>query len=231
MTPSNTPRPPRARAVVFDLYGTLLDVTRAVDPARAVLGARADRLGELWRRKQLELSWLRSLMRAHRDFAAITEDALGWAMATVGVEDAALARALRDAFERLPAFPDAAATLDALRAAGLHLAVLSNGTPAMLETSLATAGLRDRFDLVLSVEPAGIFKPAPEVYRLATAALERPAAEIAFVSANAWDAHGAAWNGFLAIRVDRTGQPEDPLPGAPAHRIASLAELPRILGA
>lgn len=231
MTASNTPRPERVHAAVFDVYGTLLDVTRAVAPARAALGERADRLGELWRRKQLELSWLRSLMRAHRDFAAITEDALGWAMAAIGVEDAALARSLLDAFERLPAFPDAAATLDVLRAAGLRLAVLSNGTPAMLESSLRAAGLRDRFDLVLSVEPAGIFKPAPEVYRLATAALERPAGEIAFVSANAWDAHAAAWNGFLAIRVDRTGQPEDPLPGVPAHRIAALAELPRILGA
>jgi 2-haloacid dehalogenase len=229
MTPSNAARPHPVRAAVFDVYGTLLDVAEAVAPARAVLGERADRLGELWRRKQLELSWLRSLMRAHRDFAGITEDALGWAMAVVGVEDAALTRALLDAFARLPAFPDAAATLDALRAAGLRLAVLSNGTPAMLETSLTAAGLRDRFDLVLSVEPAGIFKPAPEVYRLATAALERPAAEIAFVSANAWDAHAAAWNGFLAIRVDRTGQPEDPLPGVPANRIGALAELPPLL--
>lgn len=220
---------PAPAAAVFDVFGTLLDPTAAVAPARERLGATADRLGELWRRKQLELSWLRSLMRAHRDFEGLTADALGWAMATLRLDDPALARTLLEAWRELPAYPDAAATLDALRAAGLRLAVLSNGTPAMLEAALAAAGLRERLELVLSVEPAGIFKPAPEVYRLATAALASPAARIAFVSANPWDAHAAAWNGFRAVRVDRTGSPDEPLPGTLAHRIGALAELPRVL--
>lgn len=225
-----TGRGPRwTAAVVFDVYGTLLDTAAATAPARAALGADADRLGELWRRKQLELSWLRSLMRAHRDFEGLTADALDWALASLRVEDAALRRSLLDGYRRLPAFPEAADALAALRAAGFRLAVLSNGTPAMLEAGLAAAGLRERLDLVLSVEAAGLFKPAAEVYRLATAATGLPAAAIAFVSANPWDAHAAAWNGFRAIRVDRAGAADEPLPGTPAHRIRSLAELPRIL--
>jgi len=216
-------------AVVFDVFGTLLDVTASVEPARAALGADAERLGELWRRKQLELSWLRSVMGAYRDFDALTADALGWAMAAMRVAEPGLAEVLLEGWRHLPAFADAAATLDALRAGGLRLAVLSNGTAATLQTALGSAGLRDRLDLVLSVEPARIFKPAAAVYRLATAALELPAARIVFVSANSWDAHAAAWNGFRSIRVDRSGLPEEPLPGCPVHRVGALAELPPLL--
>ncbi len=221
--------PQPVAAVVFDVYGTLLDTAAATAPARSAMGARAEQLGELWRRKQLELSWLRSLMGAHRDFEGLTADALDWALASLGVEDAALRRALLDGYRRLPAFPDAAEALAALRAGGLRLAVLSNGTPAMLEAGLAAAGLRERFELVLSVEAVGVFKPAAAVYRLVGAAIGLAPADVAFVSANPWDAHAAAWNGFRAIRVDRAGGVDEPLPGRPAHRIRSLAELPRIL--
>lgn len=216
-------------AAVFDVYGTLLDVTAAVAPARPTLGERADRLGELWRRKQLEYTWLRSLTRAHRDFEGVTGDALDWAAAALGLDDPGLRQRLLEGYRRLPAFPEATAALDALRAGGLRLAVLSNGTAAMLEAGLAAAGLRDRLEVVLSVEAVGIFKPAPEVYRLATAALGLPAARIAFVSANSWDAHAAAWNGFRAFRIDRTGQPDDRLPGTPVASLPSLAGLPGLL--
>lgn len=216
-------------AVVFDVYGTLIDVAAAVAPARPALGDRADRLGDLWRRKQLEYSWLRSLMRAHRDFEGLTADALGWAMAALGADDPGLRERLLEGYRRLPAFAEAAGALDVLRADGLRLAVLSNGTAAMLEEVLAAAGLRARLELVLSIDAVGIFKPAPEVYRLATMALDLPAARIAFVSANPWDAHAAAWNGFRAIRVDRAGLPDDRLPGAPERTVASLVELPGAL--
>lgn len=216
-------------AVVFDVYGTLLDVGAAVEPARARLGERADRLGELWRRKQLEYSWLRSLMRAHRDFEGLTADALDWAMRAIGIDDRALAADLLGGYRRLPAFAEVEAALTALRAGGLRLAALSNGTTAMLEAGLAAARLRGRLDHVLSVESVGVFKPAAEVYGLATLALGLPAARIAFVSANAWDAHAAAWNGFRAFRVDRAGLPDERLPGDLERRVGSLAELPGLL--
>lgn len=216
-------------AVVFDVYGTLLDVGAAVEPARRRIGERADRLGELWRRKQLEYSWLRSLMRAHRDFEGLTADALDWALRAIGIEDRALAAELLAGYRRLPAFAEAEAALAALRAGGLRLAVLSNGTTAMLEAGLEAARLRPHLDHVLSVESVGVFKPAAEVYAIATSTLGLAAGRIAFVSANGWDAHAAAWNGFRAFRVDRAGLPDELLPGDVERGVASLAELPGLL--
>ncbi|MCL6609374.1 MAG: haloacid dehalogenase type II [Geminicoccaceae bacterium] len=212
-------------AVVFDVFGTLLDVTASVEPARAALGADAERLGELWRRKQLELSWPGSLTGVDRGFDAPTADALHRATPAVRVAEPGLAEVLLEGWRHLPAFADAAATLDALRAGGLGVALPHHGTAATLQTALGSTGLRDRLDLVLSVEPAEIFEPAAVVYRLATTALELPAARIAFVSANSWDAHAAARNGCRSIRVDRSGLREEPLPGCPADQVGALGEL------
>jgi len=222
--------PSRIRACVFDAYGTLLDFASAVAGERAVLGERADPLNALWRRKQLEYTWLRALMRRHADFRRVTADALDHALAALGIADPALRERLLAAYDRLDPYPEVPATLERLAARGLRLAILSNGTQEMLASGVESAGLGAWLEAVLSVEEVGVFKPAPEVYLLASRRLGLAAREIAFLSANAWDAHGAASFGFHAIRVDRDGTPAERLPGALAAEIPSLAELPALLG-
>ena len=212
----------RCRAVVFDAYGTLFDVA---GPSRALLGERADAVNQLWRRKQLEYSWLRSLMGRHADFAQVTAEALAYAMESVGIADEALAKKLLAAYRELPAYDDAKVTLGKLRARGLKLAILSNGSPEMLAPMVQAAGLSDALDMVLSVEDAGIFKPHPTVYQLACDKLALKPADIGFVSANGWDAAGAASYGFAVAWLNRRGEPVDRLPGKPAAQRRSLTEL------
>jgi 2-haloacid dehalogenase len=216
----------RCRAVVFDAYGTLFDVGA---PARALLGDHADAVGELWRRKQLEYTWLRSLMDQHADFAQVTAEALDFALAVHRI-DRRVAPKLLAAYRSLPVFGDALAVLNALRAGLRRLAILSNGTPEMLRAVVAGAGLERVFDMVLSVEDVGVFKPHPKVYALASRRLAMAPEEICFISANGWDAAGAAAFGFQAVWIDRRGEPEDRLPGRPDERITTLADLPALLG-
>jgi 2-haloacid dehalogenase len=216
----------RCRAVVFDAYGTLFDVGA---PARALLGDQADAVGELWRRKQLEYTWLRSLMDQHADFAQVTAEALDFALAVHRI-DRRVAPKLLAAYRSLPVLGDALAVLSALRAGLRRLAILSNGTPEMLRAVVARAGLERVFDMVLSVEDVGVFKPHPKVYALASRRLAMAPEEICFVSANGWDAAGAAAFGFLAVWIDRRAEPEDRLPGRPDARITTLADLPALLG-
>jgi 2-haloacid dehalogenase len=216
---------------VFDAYGTLLDLGTAVAPFAATLGPLAEPLLALWRRKQLEYTWLRTLMGRHADFATVTRDALAYALEYHNVRDEALAAGLLDAFRRMGAFPDAAPALARLRAARVPTAILSNGDPDMLEQALAAAGLTGGVDLVLSVQPLGQYKPAPPVYRLATDALGVPAPGLVFVSGNAWDAAGAASAGLRAVLLDRLAAPAERLPAGPTATITSLAELPALVGA
>ena len=183
-------------ACVFDAYGTLFDVHSAVAYGGAALGDKAAAVSALWRQKQLEYTWLRSLMGAHADFRHVTEDGLDYALAAHSVEDEALKARLMDLYLTLDAYPDAAACLEALRAGGLKTAILSNGEPEMLRAAVASAGLTNLFDAVLSIEEVGIFKPDPRTYQLAVDRLEVPAERICFVSTNAWDAAGAAYFGF-----------------------------------
>ncbi len=213
---------------VFDAYGTLFDVAgaaRSVAQAHPRVAPLWPALAEDWRRKQLEYSWLRTIMGAHADFAEVTADALDWALEARGLQDHGLRAALLQAFRRLPAFPEAPAALDALRARGKRLAILSNGSPAMLAEAVQGAGLADRFEAVISVEAAGIFKPAAAVYALVEAETGVPPARVAFVSANGWDVAGAARFGFATAWVNRAGAPMDRLPHGPARIIADLTQL------
>jgi 2-haloacid dehalogenase len=214
-------------AVVFDAYGTLFNVGA---PARAVLGERCDAVSELWRRKQLEYTWLRSLMDLHVDFAQVTAEALDFALAANKIEDPQLVTQLLAAYRNLPVYGDALAALRALRSAGRRTAILSNGSPEMLAAAVGHAGLDAALEMVLSVEEAGVYKPHPKVYALASQRLNLPAEKICFVSANGWDASGAAVFGFNVVWIDRLGAPEDRLPGRPAARIATLGDLPSLLG-
>jgi 2-haloacid dehalogenase len=219
-----------ARAVVFDAYGTLFDVASAAERAGDALGDRWRILAETWRAKQLQYTWLRSLMGRHADFWQVTGDGLDFALASLGIDDAVLRGRLLDLYRRLDAYPEAREALSRLRSRGLRLAILSNGAPSMLESAVRSAGIADLLDAVLSVESVGVYKPAPAVYELATRHFQARPAEIAFVSANGWDVHGASTFGLRVAWCNRSGQPAERLPGRPDAEIRSLAELPALLG-
>ena len=213
---------------VFDAYGTLFDLagaTRAVANGDSQVAPLWPALAEDWRRKQLEYSWLRTIMGAHADFAEVTADALDWALEVRGLHDSALRAALLAAFRRLPCFAEVPAALDALRAHGKRLAILSNGTPDMLTEAVEGAGLAGRFEAVISVEAAGLYKPAAAVYALVEAQTGVPPSRVVFVSSNGWDIAGAARFGFTTAWVNRGAAPIDRLPHGPARIIADLTQL------
>lgn len=218
--------------VVFDAYGTLFDVAGAARVAAASdsrLAGLWPRLADDWRRKQLEYTWLRSLMRDHADFATVTAEALDWAMEAAGLEDAALRMRLLALYDELPAYPEVPAMLAAVQARGLPRAILSNGTPAMLASATRAAGVSSLLDAVLSVEDLGIYKPDPAVYALVTARFNVAPADVLFVSSNGWDVAGASAFGFRTLWVNRMGAPVDRLPGRPDHIARDLSSLTDLL--
>lgn len=224
------PRPSAAiGACVFDAYGTMFDVHSAVAACRGEIGAQADRLSDAWRQRQLQYTWLRSMMGVYADFWTITGDALDVSMRAVGIDDRALRDKLMQLYLTLKAYDDVGPTLARLRQAGLRTAILSNGNRRMLDAAVASAGLGEKLDAVLSVDEVGIYKPDKSVYQLAVDRLDLPAGRICFLSSNAWDAHAAAHFGFHVYWCNRTQQPREALPGALAGEIGSLAELPALL--
>lgn len=216
-------------ACVFDAYGTLFDVHSAAARWRDRLGDKANALSSVWRSKQVEYSWLRSLMGCHADFLRVTADSLDYALAEVGIADDALREQLMETYRALAPYPDARPTLAALRSRGFKTAILSNGSPEMLASAVERAALGPLLDQVLSVEEIGIYKPHPSVYRLAVERLGTPAERICFVSSNGWDAAGAAHFGFRVAWVNRFGQAAERLPGIPEATLSGLAELPGLL--
>jgi 2-haloacid dehalogenase len=213
-------------AYVFDAYGTLFDVHSAVRRHVDAIGReRGGRLSDLWRQKQLEYSWIRALSGRYRDFEATTAEALDFAVAVVAPECAALKPALMDAYHRLDAYPEVAAILTSLKARGAHTAILSNGTPAMLASAIASAGLGALVDVTLSVDSVPTYKTDPRVYQLAVDALGVAPAGISFQSSNRWDVAGAVAFGFSAVWVNRAGSPDEYPDLAPAAVIRSLTEL------
>ena len=221
--------PAAIKLCAFDAYGTLFDVHSAVRRHASAIGPAADELSRLWRAKQLEYTWVRSLMRRHADFQACTAAALDYAMASHGLQDTGLRQALLDAYLALDAYPEVPGVLAALRRAGMKTAILSNGTPAMLQGAIVSAKLAGLFDACLSVEGCGIYKPDPSVYRLVTDRFGLGPAEVSFLSSNAWDIAGARAFGFHTAWINRTGQPDEyGLRGAVAE-LGSLAALPALL--
>ena len=213
------------KACVFDAYGTLFDVHAAVRAHAARIGAAAEAASALWRAKQLEYTWVRSLMGRHADFAQVTGEALDYVLARHGIADSDLRADLLASYRRLAAYGEVVASLDLLAKGGRRLAILSNGTPGWLADAVAAAGLAGRFAAVWSVETVGIFKPDMRIYRLATDGLGLDAHEIGFVSSNPWDAAGAANFGFRAVWVNRTGLPGEYASVAAVPQVASLADL------
>jgi 2-haloacid dehalogenase len=224
------------KACVFDAYGTLFDFAAAARACRDVLGDAAEPLSALWRDKQLQYTWLRAAQDRHADFWQVTGDALDFTLETLGLDRPSppgppgLRERLMGLYLALDPFPEVPAVLKALRRAGFMTAILSNGTPGMLDAAVAAAELGGMFDAVMSVEEVGVFKPARRVYQLAVDRLGCPAAAIAFQSSNAWDAHAASAFGMRVVWCNRYGAGRERLPGAPDCEIASLSELPALLG-
>jgi 2-haloacid dehalogenase len=217
-------------ACAFDAYGTLFDVHSAIRRGGGALGDKANAVSALWRQKQLEYTWLRSLMGAHADFWQVTGEGLDYALAAHGVQDQALHDQLMNLYLSLDAYPDVADCLTKLRAGSKKTAILSNGTPKMLHAAIESAGLSPALDNALSIEDVGIYKPDPKVYQLAVDRLKTEPSRICFVSTNAWDASGAAHFGFRVAWMNRFGQQPERLPGKISAVIRSLDELPGLLG-
>ncbi len=218
------------RACVFDAYGTLFDVTSAAAREKHALGDKWQPLAELWRAKQLQYTWLRSLMGRHADFWQVTGEALDYSLASLKIVDPALRERLMSLYLTLTSYPEVKATLEKLKAGGMKLAILSNGTPKMLAAATENAAIADLLDAVLSVEQVGIFKVHPSVYALATQRFGIERSQVCFLSSNGWDAHAAKAYGFHVVWCNRFGQAPEQLPEVPDGQITTLAELPEILG-
>ena len=226
------PRFSNIGACVFDAYGTLFDVHSAAARYRDDLGDAADAVSRTWRDKQLQYTWLRSLMgrQHHIDFWRLTGDALDFALATHGIEDLRLRDKLHACYLELDAYDEVKEVLTRLKQGGLKCAILSNGSPGMLAAGVRNAGIEDLLDAVISVEDVGIFKPHPSVYGMAVERLGVAPDRISFQSSNAWDANAAAAFGFRVAWVNRFDQRPERLPGPADAVLGTLSELPPLLG-
>ena len=210
-------------AVLFDLYGTLLEVS-SVGKACAEVAPDPAPLVDLWRQKQLEYTWLRSLMGRYEDFWSVTGDALDYALDRLGLSaDREQRSRLQEAWLTVSPYPEVPEALS--RMAPRILAVLSNGTPPMLEEALRAGGLRERIAAVLSVDELGVYKPHPSVYALAEKHLGMPPDRMLFVSSNPWDAAGAKSFGLPVAWVNRVGVPPERLGAPPDLIVSDLADL------
>ncbi|MDR3372288.1 MAG: haloacid dehalogenase type II [Ancalomicrobiaceae bacterium] len=194
---------------VFDAYGTLFDVHAAVRKHAAAVGPDAQFLSELWRAKQLEYSWMLTLMGRYRDFWSLTEEALDYAIARVPSADKSLRAKLLDAYWSCDCYSDVPEVFQQLKHRGARLAVLSNGSPKMLEAAISNAGIGDSLDEVISVDEIRIYKPDPRVYDLVTTRFRAFPEAISFQSSNRWDAAGASAYGFRSVWINRHGMPEE----------------------
>ncbi|MCE8007557.1 haloacid dehalogenase type II [Aestuariivita sp.] len=222
---------------VFDAYGTLFDVTAAARQAAKEpdFPALADRWADLanhWRLKQVQYTWLRAVADAHTDFWEVTQNGLDWALEATGLEgDATLRKRLLALYWELQAYPEVPAMLRTLKAAGKQTAILSNGSPDMLNGAVQSAGIGDVLDDVLSVESVGIFKPDARVYDMVGQRFDCAKDEVLFVSSNGWDAAAATGYGFVTAWVNRAGEPMDRLPWTPLTVLADLTDIPQVAGA
>ncbi|WP_299201952.1 haloacid dehalogenase type II [uncultured Tateyamaria sp.] len=219
---------------IFDAYGTLFDVAAAAriaaaEPAFPQLADTWRAVAEHWRQKQLQYTWLRAISDAHTDFWQVTQEGLDWALERNGLAgDAALRERLLALYWELQAYPEVPAMLHALKDAEMNTAILSNGSPDMLNGAVQSAGIGDVLDDCLSVESVGIFKPDSRVYDLVGQRFGCAANEVLFVSSNGWDAAGASGYGFTTAWVNRAGEPVDRLPWAPQHMLNDLTGIPQL---
>ncbi|WP_316015461.1 haloacid dehalogenase type II [Roseobacter sp. HKCCA0434] len=218
---------------VFDAYGTLFDVAAAArvaagEPGQEQLAESWPKLAADWRAKQLEYSWLRAVAGRHVDFWQVTQDGLDWALEAAGLAEPALRERLLALYWELAAYPEVPAMLEQLKQAGHATAILSNGSPDMLEGAVCSAGIGGLLDALLSVEEVGVFKPHDRVYDLIGARFGCAREEVLFVSSNGWDVCGAAGYGFRTAWVNRAGAPLDRLWAAPERVLDDLTTIPEI---
>ncbi len=216
-------------ACVFDAYGTLFDVNAAAAHCKDELGEKWAPLADLWRMKQLNYTWLRSRMDEYVGFWRVTEDALDYAMETLGIDDDSLKKRLLSLYEELDVYPEVPDVLQKLKERGITTAILSNGTGGMLSSAVKSAGIGDDLDALISVDQLKIYKPKPAVYQLAVDELAFQAERICFMSSNAWDAAGAANFGFQVVWINRFGQKRERLPGDFVAELSSLEDLPGLI--
>ena len=222
--PDSAVRTPRA--VLFDAYGTLFDVYSVGVAAERLFPGAGERLGVLWRDKQLEYTRLTSMSGRTRSFGDCTRAGLRYATSRLGLAlPAAAEDELMAAYEQLAPFPENLAVLLELKRRGVRAGVLSNGDPDMLAAVVRHAGFADLLDPVLSVEGSGRFKTDPAAYALGTEALDLAAAEVLFVSSNCWDAIGATWFGYTTLWINRFGLPFDELGAEPTRTGTELADV------
>jgi 2-haloacid dehalogenase len=210
---------------VFDAYGTLFDVHAAIARHRQAAGVDAENFSQIWRTKQLEYTWTLTLAGHYVDFWTLTERALDYALARVPSVDRSLRASLLEAYLGLDVFPDVRATLTDLKARGCRIAILSNGSPAMLASAVEAAGIGSLLDAVLSVDAVQVYKPRQEVYAFAAAHLGVSPHDVAFASSNRWDIMGAAAFGFRTFWINRAQMPDEYQAFPPAHRLQGLAGL------
>lgn len=217
------------RACVFDAYGTIFDFASAAARCPDIPDDKRDALTTPWRDKQLQYTWLRSLQGHYADFWQVTGEALDFTLDSLGIATPALRERLMDLYLTLSAFPEVQETLRQLRQAGFATAILSNGSPAMLDAAVRSAGLHDLLDAVLSADAVQVFKTDPRVYDYGLQKLGVRAEQVSFQSSNAWDAFAASAYGMRVVWCNRYGQRRERLPGAPDHEVRNLAELPALL--
>jgi len=218
------------KAIVFDLYGTLYDVHSVVQQCNASYPGQGTQISEMWRQKQLEYTWLRSLMGQYISFEQATHDALVYTCNHLKLDlDERTCTVLCNAYLNLSPYPEVPAALQRLKDMGLPLAILSNGSVFSIDSVVKNSGMQESFSHLLSVERVGAFKPDPRVYTLACQALDLPPPQILFVSSNAWDASGARHFGFDVCWVNRRDNTFDELGTAPTYVVHGLDKVPEIV--
>ncbi len=218
---------------IFDAYGTLFDIAAAArevaaEPGQEQFAKVWQKLATDWRLKQLQYTWLRALADAHTNFWEVTQNGLDWALEANDLNDPALRERLLALYWELSAYPEVPAMLGALKAAGLNTAILSNGSPDMLDGAVQSAGLGHVLDDVLSVEDVGIFKPHKSVYQMVPDRFNCALDEVLFVSSNGWDAAAASGFGFHTVWANRAGEPMDRLPWKPENILSDLTKVPEL---
>lgn len=218
---------------VFDAYGTLFDVNSAarsasLEPDHTDLAAQWPTVSANWRRKQLEYTWLRATANRHCDFWQVTQDGLDWALEAAGISSDATRARLLALYRELETYPEVIAMLQTLKARGAQTAILSNGTPDMLDAAVTSARLVPHLDTILSVEEVCVFKPHDHVYDLVGKHFNCTKSDVLFVSSNGWDAAGASGYGFTTAWVNRAGDPIDRLYARPHHILTDLTSIPEL---
>ena len=216
------------KAIIFDAYGTLFDVNSAAEKCKDKIGDKWEPFANFWRTTQLEYTWLRSLMKRHKDFWQITEDSLDKSMKAFNI-DPKMKDELLNLYKVLSPFQEVPETLKILKEKNFKLAILSNGTPSLLNQLVKSNNLDNLFDDLFSIEEVKIYKPDSKVYDLPIKKYEIKKNEVAFLSANTWDVSGAGNYGYNAIWVNRNNNIFDYLDYKPNNQIKSLTELTNLI--